>query len=68
MKSSHRAANAVVLALVICLSAVPASAAEPLHRDYEYEVRERVVRVIKKVRQFFGGITGLEDVPMPPRP
>jgi hypothetical protein len=45
-----------------------ASAAQKKDRDVIVDPGERVVRVIKKVRNFFRGLTTQDDGLTPPRP
>ena len=67
MKSTKLRVSAVALAFAIALSIAPASAAVPVYKDFD-RVRDPIVRVIKKIRTFFGSITSQEDLPQPPRP
>lgn len=60
--------SAAALALFVCLSIAPLAMAAPQSRDDDFNVRDRIERVIKKVRKFFGGITSLDELPLPPRP
>jgi hypothetical protein len=60
--------SAAALALFVCLSTAPLAIAAPQSRDDQFTVRDRIERVIKKVRRFFGGITSLDELPIPPRP
>lgn len=65
MKSKSYRLSAAALTLVICVSIAPASYAGKQNK--EFEVREKVVQLLKKVQRFFG-ITSLNDFPVPPRP
>jgi hypothetical protein len=60
--------SAAALALVLCLSISPLAIAAPQSRDDDFTVRDRIELVIKKIRRFFGGITSLDELPLPPRP
>lgn len=65
----HRAyLSAAALTLVLCLSVAPMAVAAPQSRDDQFTVRDRIEHVIKKIRRFFGGITSLDELPLPPRP
>jgi hypothetical protein len=69
MNSRKNTLSAAALALVVCLSTAPiASAAVYRDRDGFDGVAERIVRVIKKVQNFFGGVIAQTDQPIPPRP
>jgi hypothetical protein len=61
----HRV-SAAALALVLCLSLSPAASAA-VNRDDPGDLREKVVRILKKAQKFFGSITSLDDL-IPPRP
>ena len=65
MKSKSNRLSAAALALVICVSIAPASYAGKQTKDFE--VREKVVQVLKKLQRFFG-VSSLDDFPLPPRP
>lgn len=56
----------VALALVLCLFLSPLSSAAP-RRDHDDDLREKIVRILKKAQKFFGGLTSDEDI-LPPRP
>ena len=58
----------VALALFVYLSVAPAALAVPrLDRDL-IDPGERVVRIIKKIKNFFRGFTSQEDTQVPPFP
>ncbi len=65
MKSKKFRVSAAALALAICVSISPIATAAPA--DREMDVRERIVRVIKKVQRLLG-IGTCEETPLPPRP
>jgi hypothetical protein len=65
MKSKSYRLSAAALALVICVSIAPASYAGKQTKDFE--VREKVVKFLKKLQSFFG-VTSLDDFPQPPKP
>jgi hypothetical protein len=65
MKSKSYRLSAAALALVICVSIAPAGYAAKQSKDFD--VREKVVRFLKKL-QVFIGVSSLDDLPQPPRP
>jgi hypothetical protein len=65
----RRYLRVAALAVFLYLSVSPiASAAQKRDRDVIVDPRERIVRVIKKVRNFFRGLTSEDDGLTPPRP
>jgi len=57
------------LALFLYLSVSPAAnAASQKDRDLISEPRERVVRIVKKIKNFFRGIGSQDDQQLPPTP
>lgn len=67
MNRNHRRWGAAALILVFCLAGAPLASAKPFREGSDPDPGERVVRVIKKVKKFFG-ISTLDDFPEPPRP
>ena len=66
MKVNSRRAGVAALALVVCLSISPvALAVQP--NDAFSGIREKVTRLLKKLKTF-GGITAEVDFPHPPKP
>jgi len=66
MNVNTRRVGVAALALVVCLAISPvASAVQP--NDTLFSVRERIIRILKKLKTF-GGTTAHVDFPMPPRP
>jgi hypothetical protein len=53
--------------LVFCLAGTPLASAKPFREGADPDPGERVVRVVKKIKKFFG-ISTLDDFPEPPRP
>lgn len=64
MKGFSRRVAAVVLAMVLSLAYVPATAAATCDRD---DIGSKITRIIKKLQRLVG-ITTTEDAPVPPRP
>jgi hypothetical protein len=67
MKTGFRRMSVAALTLVVCLSLSPVAAAA-VTRDHDDDLREKIVRILKKAQKFFGSITSLEDAIQPPRP
>lgn len=71
MKLNTRRMSAATLALVLSLYLAPSLSAAP-NRDQDLDLRERIVRIIKKIQSHLlggsSGVTILEDAPVPPRP
>ncbi|MEA2464964.1 MAG: hypothetical protein QOJ98_2711 [Acidobacteriota bacterium] len=66
MNVNTRRVGVAALALVICLSISPVAAAvQP--NDAFVGIRERITRILKKLKNF-GGIATFEDTIGPPRP
>ncbi|HYK04501.1 MAG TPA: hypothetical protein VE974_22305 [Thermoanaerobaculia bacterium] len=66
MKVNTRRVGVAALTLVVCLSISPvASAVQP--GDAFVGIREKIVRILKKLKTF-GGLTSFEDTIGPPRP
>ncbi|HEX8254912.1 MAG TPA: hypothetical protein VF846_17335 [Thermoanaerobaculia bacterium] len=64
MKSKFVRAGVAALTLVVCLSISPVAAAAP--GDGSADLRERIIRAVKKLKNI--RITILEDFPLPPKP
>jgi hypothetical protein len=56
------------LALFLYLSVAPVAVARQRDHDVFTGPGERIIRIIKKVRTFFRGISSQEDLPVPPIP
>ncbi|MFL6246612.1 MAG: hypothetical protein ACJ74H_11345 [Thermoanaerobaculia bacterium] len=57
------------LAVFLYLSLAPVASAAPRRdRDLILDPGDRIVRIIKKVKNFFRGISSQDDYPLPPRP
>ena len=56
------------LALFLYLSLSPDASAAPRRDRERFDPSERVVHIIKKVKNFFRDITSQDDYPLPPRP
>ena len=66
MKVNTRRVGVAALALVVCLSISPVAAAvQP--NDVLFSIREKVTRILKKLKTF-GPAAVLSDSPVPPRP
>ena len=68
MNTRHRRASLAALALVVSLTLSPVASASALDWDGELRFRDRVVRIVKHLKRFFGGATSFEDALNPPRP
>jgi hypothetical protein len=66
MKVNTRRVGVAALALVVCLAVSPVAFAVQPH-DAAVGIRERIIRIIKKLKTF-GGLTSFEDTIGPPRP
>jgi|GEM_PF-2663946 len=66
MKSNRRYLSVVALALVFFLSISPSIAAAP--RNDDPGLRDRIVRVIKKIQKIFTIVSTDDDYPSPPKP
>jgi hypothetical protein len=65
----RRHLSAGALALIVSLSISPVVfAVQPQRPGDEPEVRERIVRVIKKISKILHGVTTLDEYPVPPKP
>lgn len=60
--------RAAALALFLYLSLSPGVAAPREDRSKIDRRDDRIVRIVKKVKNFLRGITSLEDFPLPPTP
>jgi hypothetical protein len=67
MKTGFRRLSVAALTLVVCLSFSPDASAVVV-RDHDDSFHERVVKILKKAKKFFGSIGTLEDALNPPRP
>lgn len=68
MKLKNRRWGATVLALIVCLSVAPISSAKPSESRYRLEPPERIVRIVKRIKDFLNRISSQEDLPQPPTP
>ncbi len=66
MNVNTRRVGVAALALVVCLSISPVAAAVQPNQGF-VGIREKVIRIIKKLKTF-GGLTSFEDTIGPPRP
>lgn len=64
MKSHIRRAGVAALTLVVCLAFSPVAAARPVDGP---TLREKIVKIVKKLRMF-AGVKTFEDFPTPPKP
>ena len=67
MNRHHLRIAALALFLYLALSPV-ASASPRRDRDLITGPGDRIVRIVKKVKNFFRGIASQDDYPIPPRP
>ena len=56
------------LALFLCLTLSPVALAAPRRDRERFDPSEPVVRIVKKVKNFFRGLASQDDYPLPPRP
>lgn len=68
MKIKNRRWGAAALALVVCLSVAPLTTAKPTEDRNRFEPRERIVRIVKRIKDFLNRIGSQEDLPQPPIP
>ena len=67
MKRNHYRLSAAALALLVCLSVTPVTAAaEPSLGGSGF--RQDIIRIFKKIQKKLSGITTLTDFPLPPKP
>lgn len=67
---NRRYLRVAALAAFLYLSLSPIASAAPRgDRDRDrLDPRERIVKIVKKVKNFFRGISSQEDLPLPPTP
>jgi hypothetical protein len=72
MKLEYRRVSAAALTLIFCLSVAPlVSAKAARDRDRErgrIEPPERIVRIVKRIKDILNRIASQEDLPQPPIP
>lgn len=70
MRIEYRRLSVPALTLVLCLLVAPLAPAAESARDHErsFDVPQRIVRTIRKLKNFVRGITTFNDVPSPPKP
>ncbi|HEX6641246.1 MAG TPA: hypothetical protein VF215_09040 [Thermoanaerobaculia bacterium] len=68
MKRNYRRLSASALTLVFCLAVAPLATAKPTRDRERFDPADPIVRIIKKVKNFIGRITALDDFPGPPVP
>lgn len=62
-----RKLSVAALALVVCLSLSPVASAA-VERDQDLDLREKIVRILKKAQKLLGGIASQTDSITPPKP
>jgi hypothetical protein len=67
MNRKNRRWGAAALTLVFCLAGAPLAYGKAFREGADPDPGERIVRVVKKIKKFFG-ISTLDDFPEPPRP
>ena len=69
MNSKFRRLSAAALTLVLCLAISPITAAKAARdRRDRFERVDPIVRIVNRIKQFFGRISSLDDFPGPPNP
>lgn len=68
MKLKSRRWGAAALALIVCLAVAPTSSAKPSEGRFRLEPPERIVRIVKRIKDFLNRISSQEDFPQPPIP
>ncbi len=69
MKSKNFRVSAGALALVVCLTVSPKSEGATVESGIGgVNIRERVVRIVKKLYKKLGDVRTLNEYPAPPKP
>ncbi len=60
--------SAAALTLVVCLALAPVTAAKPADNRDRFEPRDRILRIVKRIKDFIGRISSQDEYPHPPIP
>lgn len=68
MNLKYRRLSAAALTLVFCLTVAPITEAKPVQNRDRFEPRERIVKIVKRIKDLVWRISSFDDGPQPPNP